>query len=142
MKATAQSSPYHAAWLHEGPRIHAALKAALLARDFTAVGELSERSALAMHANAIAAGMVYWSGVTLEALAALRVLRARGTEAYATIDAGPHVKVIVRPEDAALVGTWMRAVPGVLRILECEPGEGARVVSDDGANDETKAGDP
>jgi diphosphomevalonate decarboxylase len=95
-----------------------------------------------MHANAIAAGMVYWSGVTLEALAALRVLRARGTEAYATIDAGPHVKVIVRPEDAALVGTWMRAVPGVLRILECEPGEGARVVSDDGANDETKAGDP
>ena len=130
MKATAQSSPYHDAWLREGPRIHGELKAALLARDFEAVGTLAERSALAMHANAIAAGMVYWSGVTIEALAAVRALRARGTAAFATIDAGPHVKVIVRPEDAALAGTWMRAVPGVLRVIECEPGEGARIIGD------------
>ena len=45
----------------------------------------------------------------------------------ATIDAGPHVKVIVRASDAAFVGTWMRAVPGVLRVIECAPGEGARI---------------
>ncbi len=83
-----------------------------------------------MHANAIAAGMVYWSGVTIEALAGVRALRARGTPVFATMDAGPHVKVIVRAEDAALAGTWMRAVPGVLRVIECEPGEAAHVVSD------------
>jgi hypothetical protein len=35
------------------------------------------------------------------------------------------VKVIVKPADAALAGTWMRAVPGVLRVIECEPGEAA-----------------
>jgi diphosphomevalonate decarboxylase len=126
MKATAALSPYHVAWMEESPRVFHALKAALLARDFGGVGELAERSALAMHANAIAAGMVYWSGVTIEALAAVRQLRARGTPAFATIDAGPHVKVIVKPEDAALAGTWMRAVPGVLRVIECAPGEAAR----------------
>jgi diphosphomevalonate decarboxylase len=130
MKATATISPYHHAWLDEGPRIHHAMKKALLARDFATVGELAERSALAMHANAIAAGMIYWSGVTIDALHAVRMLRARGTAAFATIDAGPHVKVVVRPEDAAAVGKWMRAVPGVLRVIECEPGEGARVVSE------------
>ncbi len=129
MKATATSSPYHAAWLDEGPRIFHAMKAALAARDFQAVGELAERSALAMHANAIAAGMVYFSGVTIDALAAVRALRTRGTPVYATIDAGPHVKVLCRPDDAALAGTWMRAVPGVLRVIECAPGEGARLVS-------------
>jgi diphosphomevalonate decarboxylase len=128
MRATASMSPYHAAWLAEGPRVFASLKKALAAGDFTAVGELSERSALAMHANAIAAGLVYWSGVTIEALAAVRALRARGTPAFATVDAGPHVKVLVRPEDAALAGTWMRAVPGVLRVIDCVPGEGARVL--------------
>ncbi len=128
MRATASASPYHQAWLADGPKVFHAMKAALAARDFTAVGELAERSALAMHANAIAAGLVYWSGVTIEALAGVRALRARGTPVYATIDAGPHVKVIVRPEDAALAGTWMRAVPGVLRVIECEPGEGARLV--------------
>jgi diphosphomevalonate decarboxylase len=105
------------------------MKTALAARDFEAVGELAERSALAMHANSIAAGTVYFSGVTIEALAAVRALRARGTPVYATIDAGPHVKVLCRPDDAALAGTWMRAVPGVLRVIECSPGEGARLVS-------------
>ncbi len=130
MKATATASPYHAAWLAEGPRIFHAMKAVLAARDFVAVGELAERSALAMHANAIAAGMVYFSGVTIEALAAVRALRGRGTPVFATIDAGPHVKVLCKPEDAALAGTWMRAVPGVLRVIECAPGEGAHLVEE------------
>ena len=130
MRATATTSPYHQAWLADAPRVFRAMKEALDARDFVAVGELAERSALAMHANAIAAGLVYWSGVTIEALAGVRMLRARGTPVFATIDAGPHVKVLVRPEDAALAGTWMRAVPGVLRVIECAPGEGARVVGE------------
>ena len=65
--------------------------------------------------------------------------RAKGAghaRVYATIDAGPHVKVITRPEDAALAGTWMRAVPGVLRVIECEPGEGARVVGEGESGEE------
>jgi diphosphomevalonate decarboxylase len=133
MRATAATSPYYPTWLEAAPRMCADLRAALLARDFAKVGELAERSALSMHASAIAAGAVYWSGVTIEALSAVRQLRARGTPVYATIDAGPHVKVLVRPEDAALAGTWLRAVPGVLRVIECEPGEGASVVSEGGA---------
>ncbi|MGO8995461.1 MAG: diphosphomevalonate decarboxylase [Polyangiaceae bacterium] len=131
MRATATMSPYHQAWLAEGPRIFSAMKIALGKKDFAAVGELAERSALAMHANAIAAGIVYWSGVTIEGLAAVRALRGRGTPVYATVDAGPHVKVLCRPEDAALAGTWMRAVPGVLRVIECAPGDGARLVGED-----------
>jgi diphosphomevalonate decarboxylase len=133
MRATAEASPYHDAWLADAPKVFQAMKTALGARDFSAVGELAERSALAMHANAIAAGLVYWSGVTIEVLAAVRALRGRGVPVYATVDAGPHVKVLVRPDDAALAGTWMRAVPGVLRVIECAPGQGARVVTGDEA---------
>ncbi len=129
MRTTAATSPYYARWLEHAPRTYAELRAALLARDFEAMGALAEASALAMHACAIAANVVYWNGVTLEALAAVKLLRARGTLAFATIDAGPHVKVLVRPDDAALVDTWMRAVPGVLRVIECTPGEGARLVT-------------
>jgi diphosphomevalonate decarboxylase len=128
MRATAALSPYYPAWLESAPAIFNELKDALLARDFPKVGELAERSALAMHASAIAAGAVYWSGVTIEAIHAVKALRARGTAAFATMDAGPHVKVLVREEDAALAGTWLRAVPGVLRVIEASPGEGAHVV--------------
>jgi len=127
MRHTATTSPYYGRWIEEAPRNKAALREALLAKDFAKMGELAEASALAMHASAIASNVIYWNGVTIEAIAAVKALRARGTLAYATMDAGPHVKVIVKPEDAALVGTWMQAVPGVLRVIECKPGEGARL---------------
>ena len=49
MNETAAKSPYYAAWLSGGPKIHHAMKAALLANDIPRVGELAEESALAMH---------------------------------------------------------------------------------------------
>jgi len=129
MARTMAVSPYASAWLDEAPRIHARLRDALLARDFVALGALAEASALAMHASAIAAGVTYWNGATLETLAALRALRAAGTPAFASIDAGPHVKVLVRPDDAGRVHRVLSAVPGVLRILEARAGEGATLVT-------------
>lgn len=129
MKRSAESSPYFEAWVAKAPEMHARVKRALLARDFEALGAAAEASALAMHATAMAAGLVYFNGVTIEATRSVRALRDKGTPAFFTIDAGPHVKVLVRPEDAALAATWMRAVPGVLRVIEAGIGEGARVTS-------------
>ncbi len=97
MVRTATTSPYYEAWLTTGPRLHADLRAALLARDFERFGQVTEASALAMHASAFAAGVFYWQGATLDLLGAVRALRARGTLAFATMDAGPHVKVLVQP---------------------------------------------
>jgi diphosphomevalonate decarboxylase len=127
MRVTMERSPYARAWLEEAPRLHVELRAALLGGDFARVGELAEASALAMHACAMAAGIVYWNAATLDALAAVHALRANGTLVYATIDAGPHVKVLARPVDADAVSRAMRRVPGVLRIIEARPGEGARL---------------
>ncbi|MFO0643148.1 MAG: diphosphomevalonate decarboxylase [Polyangiaceae bacterium] len=130
MGRTSRESPYYPAWLAHAKVSHAELGEALLRGDFTRVGELAERSALAMHASALAAGVVYVKGVTLDALEAVWALRARGVEAYATMDAGPHVKVLVRPTDADRVRGFMAEVPGVLRVLTTRPGEGARVVEE------------
>jgi len=127
MRVTMERSPYAKAWLEQAPRMHEQLREALLAGDFARVGELSEASALAMHASAIAAGIVYWNGATIAALAAVRQMRAAGTPAYATIDAGPHVKVLVHPGDAARARETMKSVPGVSRVLEARPGDGARL---------------
>lgn len=133
MQATLARSPYAAAWLDHAPRLHAQLREALLARDFERLGELVEASALAMHASAIAGGIVYWNGATLEAMAAVRRLRTE-LAAYFTIDAGPHVKVLVLRPDAARARAAMEATPGVLRVIEATPGEGARIVRTEGAS--------
>jgi diphosphomevalonate decarboxylase len=127
MRVSMERSPYAHAWLDEAPRLHAGIREALLARDFERVGALAEASALAMHACAMAAGVVYWNAATLGVLSAVRALRAAGSLAYATIDAGPHVKVLARDADAAHVQAALTEVPGVLRILRAAPGEGARL---------------
>jgi diphosphomevalonate decarboxylase len=129
MRLTMDRSPYARAWLEEAPRLHVQLREALLARDFVRLGELSEASALAMHATAIAAGVLYWSGATLEAVRTVRGLRDAGLAAYATIDAGPHVKVLALPDDAERVRAALHATPGVLRVVRGRVGEGAQLVS-------------
>ncbi len=134
MRWTMDHSPFARAWLEEAPKLHVQLREALLSRDFVRVGELSEASALAMHASAIAAGVVYWNGATLDAMKTVRALREGGLAAYATIDAGPHVKVLARPEDAERVQSALQVTPGVLRVVRGQPGEGARVVGDEGAS--------
>lgn len=133
MKVTATKSPYYAAWLESAPRIHASLREALLAGDLERTCALAEESALAMHASAFAAGIVYVSGATLQALATVRELRAQGIGAYATMDAGPHLKCLVHARDAAKAKERLAKVPGVLRILDAAPGEGARIRSELGA---------
>ncbi|MGD0678057.1 MAG: diphosphomevalonate decarboxylase [Polyangiaceae bacterium] len=130
MRLTLTHSPYARAWLDEAPRLHGRLREALLGRDFPEVGRLAEASALAMHASAMAAGVVYWTAATLDLLAAVRSMRAGGIDAFATIDAGPHVKVLAMPCDAERLRAALPAVPGVRRVVETRPGEGARV--DDG----------
>jgi diphosphomevalonate decarboxylase len=127
MRQTLERSPYARAWLDEAPRLHELLRGALLARDFDRVGQLAEASALAMHACAMAAGILYFSGATLEILAAVRALRANGTRAYATIDAGPHVKVLTAPDQAHGLRASLERVPGVLRVIDARPGPGARL---------------
>lgn len=131
MNHTAATSPYYAAWLAHAPTICAAVRDAILAGDLQALGEAAEESALAMHASAIASrpGIVYWNGTSIETLAAIRALRASGTGAWATMDAGPHVKVLCHADDEATVVKAIGAVPGVREVLVTRPGPGARLVS-------------
>jgi diphosphomevalonate decarboxylase len=128
MVRTAAESPYYPAWLETAPRLHESLRDALLARDFQRFGAFSERSALAMHASAFAAGVVYFQAPTLAVLGVVRALRAGGTPVFATMDAGPHVKVLALPADASSVAVRLREVTGVARVFEAKGAEGARLV--------------
>jgi diphosphomevalonate decarboxylase len=131
MLHTTRTSPFYPAWVAHAPALCARIRSAVLARDVEALGVAAEESALAMHASAIAAapGLLYWTGATVEALAEVRRLRARGLAAWATIDAGPHVKVITTPGDEDAVTRAVSEVPGVLRTIATRPGPGATLVA-------------
>lgn len=131
MIRTAETSPLYDGWIAGAPAIYESIRVAVLARDLDALGPAVEQSALAMHATAMAAapGLLYWNGVTLEVLHAVRRLRRAGVDAYFTIDAGPHVKVLCRAAQAPEVVQMLGEVAGVIRTIEARPGSGARVLS-------------
>jgi diphosphomevalonate decarboxylase len=132
MERTAATSPYHAAWLASVARDLGDARAAVAGRDFGALGAVAERSALRMHASALAAvpPILYWSPATVAALQALWAARATGLAAYPTIDAGPHVKALCRAADAGAVAAALGAAPGVQRTIITAPGPGATVTEE------------
>jgi diphosphomevalonate decarboxylase len=132
MDRTAATSPYYPAWIASVERDLADARAAIAARDLERLGPVVERSALRMHASAMAAepAILYWNGVTVEAMRAVQDLRRGGTLAFFTMDAGPHVKVLCAAPDADRVAGALGAVPGVRRTLVAAPGPGAKVIEE------------
>src|SRR5881398_2068147 len=125
------ASPFYPAWVAGAEADLAEARAAIRARDLEALGLVAEHSALKMHAAALATRppILYWRAATVECMHRVWALRAEGVAAFFTIDAGPQVKVLCAPADAARVAAALEAVPGVARILACGPGRGAEVVA-------------
>jgi diphosphomevalonate decarboxylase len=132
MDRTAATSPYYAAWIAATERDLPEARAAVATRDLGRLGPIAERSALRMHASALAAdpAIIYWNPVTLAAIRAVLDLRAAGTSVYFTIDAGPHVKALCAAADAAAVEAALEEVPGVERTIVASPGPAAQVVEE------------
>jgi diphosphomevalonate decarboxylase len=134
MDQTARTSPFYPAWVASSEGDLTEARAAIAARDLARLGVVAERSALRMHATALAAdpAIIYWNAATLAAIHATRAMRGRGLAAYFTIDAGPHVKVLCATPDAPAVTAALAEVPGVLRTIIASPGPGAAVVEETG----------
>jgi diphosphomevalonate decarboxylase len=129
MERSRETSPYYSAWVDS----HAAdLSSALDCvdrQDFEQLAELSEHSCLKMHALAMSSrpAMVYWNAATVAAMHAVAELRAQGTPVFFTIDAGPQLKAVCLPEAVGTVKAALAEVPGVLELIDCRLGNGARI---------------
>lgn len=128
MAETQAKSPYYERWVEFSHQNFEEQRKALLAKDFDALGAALEASALAMHASAMAAGIVYFNQATLAALAAVRGLRERGLSVWASMDAGPHVKAFVQNHEVEAARAALAQAPGVLRVLTATPGPGATLL--------------
>ena len=130
MAHTAATSPLYPAWLTLVPHDLAAAEAAIAAGDLAALGALAEANALAMHASALAArpAVIYFQPTTLALLAAVRAQRAAGRAAWATMDAGPHVKVLTTADDADAVARALADVDRAVSVSISAVGGPATVV--------------
>jgi diphosphomevalonate decarboxylase len=131
MESSRTSSPCYQGWVDTHPADLTAALDYIAARDFYALGEVSERSCLKMHAVAMSSNppLVYWSGATVACMQRIKELRKSGLPVFFTIDAGPQVKAVCLPEAANEVRTALAETPGVLDVLSCTLGGGAWVES-------------
>lgn len=130
MRRSAAASAYYPAWVATHAADLDAARAAIRARDFAALAAVAEHNCLKMHAAMLATDppLIYWNGGTLECMSAIRRLRADGVPVFFTIDAGPQIKAVCAPGARAEVAAALRAVPGVLEIIEAGLGQGARLL--------------
>ena len=132
METSQRTSPYYRDWVATVPHDLAAARGAVQARDFGKLAEISEASCLAMHAVMLATrpALIYWNGATVDCIQCIRALRLRGIGVFYTVDAGPQVKAVCLPDDAANVAEALRDVAGVENVLVSGLGEGARIEGD------------
>lgn len=129
MERTRLTSPFYEPFLASIPADLDAARAAVLARDLDSLGAVMEHDCLRMHAAMLAAepALIYLRGGSLAVIERVRELRAAGTRAFFTIDAGPNVKVLCERADADAVEAALAAVPGVVRVIRALPGDGAHL---------------
>lgn len=124
MERSRATSPYYPVWMSGGPADVEAAEAAIHRGDLEALGALMEHSTYKMHATMHTARppLQYWAPGTLATLHAVRELRMRGIGAWATMDAGPNVKVLCAPQATAEVAAALRPFSEAVDTLQPGPG--------------------
>jgi diphosphomevalonate decarboxylase len=129
MERSRKTSPFYSTWLERAPRWSRVIKRAIKERDLESLGHAMEQSTLAFHCCAITSDppIFYWAPETLTVLDTVRGLRDRGISAWATMDAGPHVKTLCDATDAARIRQALDRTVGVTRTWVTKPGPGVEV---------------
>ncbi len=122
----ARTSPYFETRLECLPERFAAVRDAVLARDFGRLGPLVEAEAIDLHTIAMTSepAIFYWQPGTLEVLAAVRSMRDDGLEAWSTMDAGANVHVICTPSSEPEVADRLSQLPAVEDVIRDGVGPG------------------
>ena len=96
MQRTLESAMLYEVWPKQAERDIERLEQAITSKDFDLLGATAEQNAMAMHATMLASWppLLYWLPESVSALNAVWQLRLDGVPVYATMDAGPNVKLL------------------------------------------------
>ena len=127
MELSRRTSPFYKSWVDSAPADMEVAREAVYDRDIEALGAVMERSTLKMHSVMMSSDppILYWLPQTMAVLHEVNALRREGVGAWATMDAGPQVKVLCMAQDAERVVAALK--PHAARLHVLHPGPGAFV---------------
>ncbi len=97
---SAHTSPLNDARVKKSQQQAKTIRKAILDDDFTKVGRIAEENCKYMHVVMMTSQppLFYWHPNTLRLIKSIPAIRNKGLEWYFTIDAGPNVVCLCRPE--------------------------------------------
>lgn len=131
MKHTVATAPSYPEWVKQSHHDAAVFETLCAREDFSQLGALAERNALAMHAVCADAHppIHYLTDASWRVIQAVQEARAeKRFEAYCTMDAGPNVKLLYQASDEEAIRTWAHELGLVTPLFSAVDDEGAVVL--------------
>jgi diphosphomevalonate decarboxylase len=100
------------------------IKAAILDDDFKKVGMIAEKNCLFMHSVMMTSepALFYWNPITLKVIKkVLHIRKSEGLDCFFTIDAGPNVHCLCRPEIIDYINNTIKNIDGVDKTILAKP---------------------
>jgi len=121
---SAWSSPLYRLRVDSAPSRLEACRRSLFDRDFTALAEIVEEDSLLLHSVLMTSTppLVYWKPITVEIIQYVRRWRGQGLPIAFSVDAGANVHCLTPGESAQEALGRLQQIPGVLEVLQAEPG--------------------
>ncbi len=133
MQHALQTSPFYQNWVDATNAATVDMKIAIENHDFQKIGSLAEQNALQMHATNMTATppFTYLTDKSWVVIQLAAQLRLKGIEVYATMDAGPNVKLISHVSDYQEIKLALQSVLPDVETVAATPGPGLVVVAGD-----------
>lgn len=133
MQHALQTSPFYQNWVDATNADTTDMTTAIENHDFQKIGSLAEQNALQMHATNMTATppFTYLTDKSWAVIQLAAQLRSKGIEVYATMDAGPNVKLISHVSDYHEIVLALQSVLPDVETVAATPGPGLVVVAGD-----------
>jgi len=130
MEISRSTSPLYQSWLDSNKQDIQIAKSAIAEKDLRRLGEVAEKNCYMMHEvmKTSSPKINYMTKSTNKCIKEIKTIRESGTDLFFTVDAGPQVKIVCKPDDKDLIKTKFSNRSYVTRVLEANIGLGARVI--------------
>jgi diphosphomevalonate decarboxylase len=119
MKITQSTAPTYTDWVRASKDDYRSIRQAILNSDLSQVGVIMEKNSQRLHdiMKASQPSIVYQTTLSHDILAFVKTMRTEGRFAYATMDAGPNVKILTTQHDCDRLVKALKDVMNVSVIV-------------------------
>ncbi|MGD8565231.1 MAG: diphosphomevalonate decarboxylase [Candidatus Bathyarchaeota archaeon] len=129
---SAYTSPFNEVRIKKSQKQAKDIKKAILNDDFTRVGEITEQNCKYMHAVMMTSipPLYYWYPETLRLIKSTRRIRQEKLECYFTVDAGPNIHYLCRPEDTYELQKILENIECVRKTIPAKPADDSQTTKE------------